>query len=251
MEDVREAIGIEKVDMSGKLIFVEEHHKADANFIYHTLTSHCMEKNNIICFVLFHNTFGHFHNVGMKLDYNLKKVQDKNVKVIEPLRLVTRNMEMSTSNLVKELAGIIQIKCISTEKESVDQKVYVIIDDLSHLFDIGLSMEDVWLFTRYLRSFVKQEPFFTVCIGSHIYKSLGHQCLPNLAAVVLKHFADLIISVQPLETGFSKSASGKVIVYWKASNERHKFKWPKETMYLYKLLDRQVKLFEPGSSCIM
>lgn len=264
MDDVREAIGIDKVDMSGNLIFVEEHHKADANFIFHAITSHCMEKNHIICHVLFHNTFGHFHNVGMKLGYNLKKFQNTRIKVIEPLKLVIKNiqtdseseeklLDFSSSNnhLVRQLAQIIQNKCISIEKESMDQKVYIIIDDLSHLFDLGLSMEDVWLFIRYLRTFVNEEPLLTLCIGSHIYKTCDDNCLPNLAAVIIKQFADLVINVQPLETGFSKSASGKMIVHWNALNERHKFKWPEEMIYLYKLLDREVKLFEPGSSYVM
>ncbi|XP_031785329.1 elongator complex protein 6 [Nasonia vitripennis] len=273
MEEVREAIGIDKVDMSGNFIFIEEQHNADANFVLHAITSHCRDTNKIVCFALFHNTFGHFHNVGMKLGYNLRKELNSSVRIVEPLKIISKNIHREnkayaapqvtdnklpefdiknkSSHLVKQLAQIIKDECISIKKGLINQKVYLIIDDLSHLFDFGLSFQDIWLFIRYLRSFVNFEPHLTFCIASHVYKAAQEVCHPNITAICLRHFADLVINVQPLETGFSKNVSGKMIVNWKSQQQRLKFKWSEEMIYLFKLLDRQVKLFAPGSSHIM
>lgn len=268
MEEVREAIGIDKVDMSGSLIFVEEHHQADANFVLHAVASHCRDTNKIICFALFHNTFGHFHNVGMKLGYNLRKELNSSVRVFEPLKIISKNIHCENSSqindekplefdvrnksneLVKQLVHVIKDECVTMKKCLTNQKVYLIIDDLSHLFNIGLNIQDVWLFIRYLRSFVNLEPHLTLCVTSHVYKA-QELCQQNLIAVGLRYFAELVINVQPLETGFSKSVSGKIIVNWKSQRERLRFKWPEEMIYLFKLSDRQVKLFAPGSSHIM
>ena len=266
MEEVREAIGIDKVDMSGNLIFIEEEHKSDANFVLHAITSHCINKNHVACFVLFHNTFGHFHNVGMKLGYNLKKACDSHVKVIEPLRILSKNVQKQNnelgneslefnvksggSDLAKQIVQVIRDECATIQKLN-SQKVYIIVDDLSHLFDLGLNIQDIWLFIRHLRSMGNDEPHLTLCIASHVYKAAPDLCEPNIIALGLRHFAELVINVQPLETGFSRNVSGKMIICWKAHQERQKFKWPEEMVYLFKLSDRHVKLFAPGSSHVI
>ncbi|XP_014213459.1 uncharacterized protein LOC106643019 [Copidosoma floridanum] len=272
MEEIREAIGIDKVCMDGHVLFIEEQHGANANFVLQAITSHCRNNNVITCFVLFHNTFGHFHNVGMKFGYNLRKCHGSSVKVVEPLKIISKNIgrenndasntldfskplefdiKSRTDELVKKLVKVIKENCVLIKKEMPSQKVFLILDDLSHLFDLGLNIQDVWLFIRYLRSFVNVEPRLTLCIASHTNKVDQEAYPPNLVATGLEYFSDLVIHVQPLETGYSKSVSGKMIISWKSQEERLKFKWPEEIMYLYKLYDRQVKLFAPGSSSIM
>jgi len=272
MEEIREAIGIDKVNTDGHLIFIEEQHAADANFILHAMTSHCIDNSITTCFVLFHNTFGHFHNVGMKFGYNLKKLYGSSVRAIEPLKLISENIhrENSITNnvsdlgkpleldiksgkvaFVESLVEIIKENSVKIKKEAPSQKVFIIIDDLSHLFDLGLKAQDVWLFVRYLRSFVSLEPCFTLCIASHTCKVNQASYPANVIATGLRYFADLFIRVQPLETGYSRTVSGKMVINWKGLREKLEFKWPEETVYLYKLYDRQVKLFVPGCSGIM
>ncbi|XP_011501663.1 PREDICTED: uncharacterized protein LOC105365250 [Ceratosolen solmsi marchali] len=93
MEEVRETIDIDKIDLSNNLVFIEEHHNADANFVLHAIISHCRDKNHGICFVLFHNTFSHFYNVGMKLGYNLNQLQGSNTRIVEPLNIIYKNIQ--------------------------------------------------------------------------------------------------------------------------------------------------------------
>lgn len=270
MEEVREAIGIDKVNTSGYLIFIEENHPVDANFLLHAVTSYCRDKNHMTCYVLFHNTFGHFHNVGMKLGYNLKKESNTNVKVVEPLKIISKNIhnenledskdsqilefdiKKGNTDLVKQLVQVIKDELLSLKKAEDSQKVFVIIDDLSHLFDLGLSTQDVWLFVRYIKSFISLEPHLTLCILSHAYKVIQEElCQPNQIALALRHIAELIITVQPLETGFSQNVSGKMVISWKSHRDRLKFKWPEDMIYLYKLYDRKVSVFTPGSSHVI
>lgn len=259
MDEVREALGIDKVNMDGKTIFIKENHPVDANFVLQAVLSHCSkEENNIkTCILLFHNSIGHFHNVGMKLGYNLKKLCESRFKVIEPLKEMSENLSKintESDDFIKNLIDVIKTNCLkrTDEKKVPLQKFYLIIDDLSHLFDLGMSFENVWNFIRCLRSFVNLEPRFSLCISSHAYKNVNDEtCQSNLIATGLEYFADLVVNVQPLETGYSRSVTGKMIISWKSHTERLKFKWPEEIVFLYKLFERQVKLFAPGSLNIM
>lgn len=249
MNEVIEALGIDKVDTSGQILLIDEQHNSNANFILHAIVSHCRSENYITCFVLFHNTFAHYHNVGMKLGYNLRKFLNETVRIIEPLKMIASSMDKDLGlDLMKKLAHSIREQCINTKKERDDQKIFVIIDDLSHLLDVGLTLEEVWLFLRYLRTFINEEPLMTLVILCHTFKD---NCLPNLLEKGLRHFAQLAVTVQPLGAGKATNVSGRMIVSWKSDVDRLKFKWPDETVHLFKLYDRQVKLFEPGSSVIM
>jgi hypothetical protein len=263
MEEVRETIGIDKIDMSSKLIFIEEYHNADANFILHAITSHCIDKKHIVCFVLFHNTFSHFHNIGMKLGYNLMNLRGSNIIVIEPLNIIFKNIQNEkntdyykipefnvknkSTTLVNQIFELIKNEYRTIKKETDSGTSYIIIDDISHLFDIGLNIEDVWLFIRNVRSFIYTEPLLTICIASHIYKRVEELCESNVICYGLRYLADLVISIQSLETGYSENVSGKMVICWKSQNERLKLKYPEEILYLFKLFDRKVKLFASGS----
>ncbi|KAJ8683605.1 hypothetical protein QAD02_019397 [Eretmocerus hayati] len=267
MQEVKEAIGLDKVDLSGKLLLIREHHKTNANFILNSIISHCKDENSMTCLLLFHNTFGHFHNIGMKLGYNLRKESTSRVKVVEALKIISKNIHQisgvqcddpprfdignNNNDLVQKLAQVVKTEFFNASKEYDSQKIYIIIDDLSHLFDMGLETEDVWLFIRHLRSLVEQEPSLVMCIATHVYEATEELCQSNVLAMSLQYFAELVVDVLPLGSGYSKDISGKMIVSWKSPIERLKFRWPEKSTHLFKLYDQKVKLFAPGSSLVM
>lgn len=73
-EAVSAALGIDKVDITGKLVVIDERHGSDANFLINTIISSSLEKEKGICLVLFHNTFRHYHNVGKRKKETKKTV---------------------------------------------------------------------------------------------------------------------------------------------------------------------------------
>lgn len=278
-ESVCTALGIDKVDMRGRLVLIDEQHGSDANFIINSVLSRAVENGHGICLVLFHNTFGHYHNVGMKLGYNLTVLRDRGqVNVVEPMKIIAQNVEdlghdavdadgmeiggalrpgdednfkdfnvtKLDANLVRQLFLPVRNSCREALKSQ--ESVVVIIDDLSHLFDIGLSLRDVWYYTRYLRSLMEYEPTLSVYIMTHTYRAHTDSCQPDMIAVGLKHMAHLIVTVEPLVTGHANDINGKLSVNWKIDNIRRENNWAEKSTYLYKLSDRQVKIFVPGSS---
>lgn len=275
-EIVRRVIGIDDVDLNGKLIVIEEQHGSDGNFLINTVLSHALEKGNGICLVLFHNTFGHYNNIGLKLGYNLNVLKERGeITVVEPMKLITNNIEeighdtvdascpelssnkqtlndvipnvtKSDPNIVKHLFQALKNKYDELLKSR--ESITIIIDDLSHLFEMNLSLKDVWLYLRYLRSLMQEYPNTTVCILTHTYRVDADFCQPDMIVVALRKMADLNITVEPLTTGHANDRSGKMSVMWKTHSVRKTYNWAERTTYLFKLHDRQIKIFNLGGT---
>ncbi|XP_063995892.1 elongator complex protein 6 [Diachasmimorpha longicaudata] len=277
-DTVRRAIGIDQVDLRGKMVMLVEQHGSDANFLVNTVLSNALERGHGICLVLFHNTFGHYHNVGMKLGYNLNVLRERGeVTVVEPMKTILQNIEelghdavdaskpelsadfrrriednvipdamKLDEHLVRHLFVALKAKYFEVSK--VRESVTVIIDDLSHLFDMNLSLTDVWTYVKYLRSLMQFEPKMSVCIMTHMYRTNTDSCQPDNIVIGLRRMAHLTIMVEPLSTGHANDISGKLTVIWRIDSIRKKHLWPERMTYLYKLMDRQIKVFTPGAN---
>lgn len=277
-DSVSAAIGIDRVDMCGKTTLIEEQHGSDANFILNSIVSTSLEKGQGICLVLFHNTFGHYHNVGMKLGYNMRLLKERGqVSLIEPMKFAYQNVQdidNDSTYSTKTNSGNIQSDDIDRipdimklDKNFVQDyflpvknrvndilksigSVNLIVDDLSHLFDIGFSLRDVWSYVRYLKSLMEFDKRISISIMTHTYKADPDSCQPDMIAVGLRHMADLTVRVEPLSTGHANDVSGKLNISWKVDEVRRNFHWAEKISYFYKLLDRQVKIFPPGASIL-
>ena len=294
-DSVCSALEIDRIDMCGKMILIEEQHGSDANFVVNSVLSGALEKGHGICLVLFHNTFGHYHNVGMKLGYNLNVLRERGqVVVTEPMKIMADNVEdlghdsvdaanvdldkpfrqeqeqlrcrrntargedgdendndlpdimKLDANFVHQLFVCLRNKCQEVMKTR--ESVVVIIDDLSHLFDMRLSLKDVWFYVRYLRSLMTLESNLSVCIMTHTYKTDPNTCQPDMIVIGLKNMAHLVVTVEPLTTGRANDISGRMNVSWMVDSIRRKYHLAENTSYLYKLHDRHVKIFAPGSA---
>ncbi|XP_015111827.1 elongator complex protein 6 [Diachasma alloeum] len=276
-DSVCRAIGIDQVDLRGRMVMIEEQHGSDANFLINTVLSHALEKGQGICLVLFHNTFGHYHNVGMKLGYNLNVLRERGeVTVVEPMKTIMQNIEelghdavdaskpelsenfrrIMEDNVIPDAMKLdehlvrhlfVALKAKYFEAAKVRESVTVIIDDLSHLFDMNLSLTDVWTYVKYLRSLMQFEPKMSVCIMTHTYRTNTDSCQPDIIVIGLRRMAHLNIMVEPLSTGHANDISGKLTVVWRMDSIRKKHHWPERMTYLYKLMDRQIKVFTPGA----
>lgn len=252
MDSVCNTLGIDKVDMDGKLILIEERHNSDANFLLSSIVYNAVRKNCGICFVLFHNTFNHYQNVGMKFGYNLTSLREKGkIAVIEPMKEIVSNVECMqerATSIINNIFMAIKSECNKMTNEG--RSVLIIIDDISHFYNLGCDLNESVHYVRCLRSFLGQFPLFQLCIVTHTYNSELKSCVPNVFANGLKRMAHLIVKTEPLQTGYSSDASGNVTINWRISNIRMTYNWPEIAKYMYKLSNRQVQIYAPGTSVL-
>lgn len=265
VDSISNVLGVDRIDMRGKMILIEELHGSDGNFLLSSIISNSIKKDHGICVVLFHNTFNHYHNVGMKMGYNLMTLKEKGrLAVVDPMNTILSEVELlcedkldiNDSVLVKrdtkvntrivyQLFSIVRGKCHELLEDN--DSVLIIVDDLASLCDMGLNLTDCMLYVRYLRSLVNAKPSSQLCVLTHTYQNDAQICVPNALANGLKYMAHLIVIVEPLKTGYSSDASGKITVTWRIHSVRREYHWPENCIYLYKLMDRQVKIYAPGT----
>ncbi|XP_053976679.1 elongator complex protein 6 [Hylaeus anthracinus] len=269
MESVSDMLGIDKVNMGGKIILIEERHDINASFLLNSIIFDALKKNYGICFVLFHNTFNHYHNVSMKFGYNLTILREEGkVKIVEPMKVIATIMQCIDGNTTNKLNVPVTkpsfdnkdniilnlltvIKNAYLEMTKHDNPVIIVIDDLSHLYNLGFSLKDTMYYVRYLRSLVEFNNVSQLCLVIHTYERELHSCILNTFVHSLKHMAHLFVMVEPFETGYSSDASGKITVNWRIDNIRRKYNWSEIVRYIYKLSDRQVKIYTPGTLAML
>lgn len=269
MEMVCNTLGIDRVNMDSKIILIEEQHGTNANFLVNAILSHALKQKKAVCLVLCHNTFGHYHNIGMRLGYNLLALKEKGqVTVAEPMKIVATNIaDMCKDSADKEKMIIpdaasmenidIAHRLFTCVRKKYDEaakfgeSVVFIFDDINHLLDFGLSLHDVMYFVRYLRSFVALHPLSQLCILTHTFQDDSQTSNTDVVAKILKYMAHLCVTTQPFRTGHSSDASGKLIIHWRIDSIRLKFHWAEKTTHLFKLLDWQVKIGAPGAASVL
>lgn len=264
MDSVINTLGIDKVDTAGKMIAIEEQHGTDSTFLISTVIANAVKKNQAVCLVLYHNTFSHYHNIGMRLGYNMISLKDKGqLVIVEPMMdianavqnlceeklnlsdcILTRINRESNNDIVFKLFTAVKDNYYNAAK--YNESVVLIIDDLSNLWAFNLSLRDIMFYIRYLESLLKVQPKTQLCMVCHTFQTDAEDCIPNIVSNILKYSAHLNVTVEPLRTGYSNEASGKLSVAWQSHSIRQKFNWPERTTHLYKLTDRQVRIFAPG-----
>ncbi|KAL2724528.1 hypothetical protein V1478_009041 [Vespula squamosa] len=278
MDSICNIIGIDRVDMSKRMVLIEEQHGCDANFLVNALISNALKKDYGICFVLFHNTFSHYHNVGIRSGYNLMTLKEKGkVALVEPMKELMHNingicMDTDTMDIGNRIFSNLYVKVSDSSKDnrfngmtmvdnmfklirdnhnemaSQNKTVLIIIEDISHLSDLGLSLRDSMYYIRYIRSLMESHPMTQLCVTVHTYQNDVKSCILDFICNNLKYIADLVLIAEPLVTGHSSDASGKITVCWNVDSVRSEYHWTEKMTYLYKLLDWHVKIFAPGAT---
>lgn len=270
METIRRTLGFDRVDMTNKMILVEEQHGTSANFLLHSVLRHALKNNQAVCLVLCHNTIGHYHNVGMRCGYNLLSLKEKGqVTVLDLMKLVISDIandvrkdpEGERRMIIPEVGvtGHVDVahRLFAHVREQYEQaakfngSVVLIVEDLNHLLDFGLGVRDTMYFMRYLRSFVSSCPTWQLCVLVHAYREDPQHSDADMVVNALKYMAHLCVTTEPLKTGYSSNASGKLIVHWRVLPAKSMYSLMERTTRLFKLLDWQVKIFELGASSIL
>ncbi|XP_066262667.1 elongator complex protein 6 [Euwallacea similis] len=226
-----------KVKSDDKIIFIRENSFADSNFVITHLIKQLLYQQCRICFLMMHNSFEHYQNVGKKLGYDLRQtVEMGNVKVFDPLEDLVENIGQRFEDANN--GGILNCLFDSIKKEiasflsNSNSPIYLVIDDLSHFLDLGAELSEMVQFTNNCINLTGEGNIFTV-INSHV-SSKNDLVVANS----VQYVCDLFVNVSSLKTGRSTDVTGLMTVQ-RGENEQK---------FHFRAFDRGVKTFRPGEA---
>lgn len=222
--DVCTSTGLDSTELTGKLVQVAVEHGSDASFLLCSLMWKAVQEGASLCLLALHNNKTHYHNVGKRLGLDLRSAV-----ILEPFRMYAEEsgdfagLDMSDDANMKRL--FLDVK---RSLDELSAPKCLVVDDLCDLLSLGGSVQQVLVFLRHCRLLVDLDSSTSLVVGTHRSQDR------NLVATATAHMADCRLSVAPLRTGFSSEVTGTVQV--------------DSRLFHYKLTDRQVRVFAPGSA---
>jgi KaiC/GvpD/RAD55 family RecA-like ATPase len=169
--EIHSALRLDKYSVENKRINIVQEPSTDASFLLHHFTSVASKSNCNILIIAFEQTIGHFHGVGMKLGYDLLKLQKKGQVIFFDALKNAHNSYISDSNCsdtenifdfhsdlattLIRLLNVIEQKI--TQFENKARPLVVIIDKLSLLLSLGAKLSNVVNFLIHLQISVKDK----------------------------------------------------------------------------------------------
>ena len=183
--EIQSALRLDKHSVENKRINIVQEPSTDASFLLHHFVSLAIKSNSNILIIAFEQTFGHFHGVGMKLGYDLLKLQKKGqiifYDVLKNAHISYLNDETYSPNAdifdfhskeTKTLSNIFNII-----KQKINQfldktrPLFLIIDKLSVFLSLGVKLPAVVNFLLSVQSIVVQNKG---CLGNIQKQLTGH-----------------------------------------------------------------------------
>nr|CAH7728404.1 unnamed protein product [Callosobruchus chinensis] len=222
-----------------KVIAIRENPCADGNFIITHLIKQFLYEKSKLCLVSFHSNIDHYQAVGKKLGYDLLTAKKNNeVEIIDPINDIVDDLEECSGYLREDKESLVKglyldiKKHLKTLLEEGDHRAYLIIDDLSHLVDLGVDVCQVINFTTYCLNLTENERV-SVVLSNHVGNKID-----EIVSTNLQYVADVHVEVSALKTGASLDVTGTFSI------ERGS----RKKMFQYKAYDRGIKTFHPGES---
>ncbi|XP_047024087.1 uncharacterized protein LOC124633040 [Helicoverpa zea] len=241
--DIVTLLQLDKV-LSSRVVVVKEINRCDSSFITSCVLNHCIKNKTAVIIVSTHNSLQHYQNVGLKMNYNLQRYVDTGFIDYFHLGEYCINSLLSDDKLPQLFVKVKEKVLAMREKHEV---VNVILDGISHLFDLNYSLRDVNLFCKELIQFVTcYNNSFVLCHCNEAHDDDVTSVMSNL----LSHKAHTLVKVENLPSGWSTDVSGHLTITYpglKYDNEHFYIMDIKPYKYLFKLFDRGVKLFAPGT----
>lgn len=247
--DVLAALDLDKESLMGQFFLIKEMSGSEAHFIHSCLIARQIKDQGSVCLVTLHNSFHHYHCVGQKMGYNLDKLKEaETVKSVDCLSLVSdtlissKNADCTAYNKIKidDLFDIVNkaVKSLLSKHPSV----FLIVDDITGLLEMGYTIIEVNTFVQLCKSLILSNDKCSIAVGVHV---ISESDSSFILSGLVSHMADVICEVSGFKTGRSRDVSGTFGVSrpWSSiSNNLVKL-----NSYHYKLFDRGIKVFAPGS----
>lgn len=230
--------------ISSKVIVVKEINRCDSSFVSSSILNYCIKNKTGVVVVSTHNSLQHYQNVGLRMNYNLQRYVDTGLVDFFNFGEYCVN-NLLTDNSLPELIVEVKEKILSMQKKY--ETVCVILDGISHLFDLNYTLQQINTFCKELIKVVtKHNNSFVVCHCNEANEDDVTFVLANL----LSHKAYTVLEVENLPSGLSADVSGHLTVKYPGLkfDSDHVYTIDiKPSRYLFKLFDRGVKLFAPGT----
>lgn len=230
--------------LSSRVVVVKEINRCDSSFITSCVLNFCIKNKAAVIIVSTHNSLQHYQNVGLKMNYNLQRYVDTGLVDYFNMGEYCINSLLSENNLPQLFPKLKEKVLSMRQKHDV---VNVILDGISHLFDLNYSLKEVNMLCKELIPFVTSyNNSFILCHCNEAIEDDVSCVMANL----LSHKAHTVLEVENLPSGWSTDVSGHLTIKYpglKYDNEHLYIMDSKPSRYLFKLFDRGVKLFAPGT----
>lgn len=232
-------LSILQVKPEDEIIAIEETSTSDANFILTHLLKQIFHENNRVCMVCFHEPVGHYQAISRKLGFDLnEEVKNGRAAILDLLYTINDDLDAkNTSWLLSSEKDELLLSLIERIKHKIDDlnnnqsSTYLIIDDLSHLLDLGVNVNEVIEFTNFCLNLNNIKLIINVHVTNEIDKILSNN---------LQYNCDLFVNVAPLKTGHSNDVTGFIHIKRNQLMEKRS--------YHYKTYDRGIKTFQLGEA---
>eukprot|EP00088_Acartia_fossae_P019373 TRINITY_DN21306_c0_g1_i1.p1 TRINITY_DN21306_c0_g1~~TRINITY_DN21306_c0_g1_i1.p1 ORF type:complete len:238 (-),score=22.97 TRINITY_DN21306_c0_g1_i1:200-913(-) len=218
-----------------RFVFITDQTAGRTGFLLHHFIGQGIKNDKKVVVMGFENSFGHYHSVASKLGLNLIKAKESgSFQYIDGAAKIL-NSVLELSNTLRPSSGLEELynEIISV---LTSPGTLLIIDNISILQCLGFSHRDINMFVQKLRNHTKSLEGLFVCCASSDAFSTEH-------ANYLSRISDLGLSVDDLSTGKSRDVSGHLTV-----NQRKEDGSQNVTGYHFRIEDRSVKIFPPGTS---
>lgn len=223
------------------VVFLREDAGVDGSFIISSVLGQRLKQQNTGTILLcLQNTFQHYANAGIRLGYNLNACRDRGALIaLEP------NVDVATKLLDSVYLHGHPDDILDTLWTQIDQAienfaatkqtVTLIIDNLSWLLDVGIDDRMLCVWCRKLTQHANEKLSVVLKINTcHLYETLCNN---------LEDIADVEVQIVKLKSGNFKEVDGRLVCLKRDAE----LPWQKlEKNWLYKVNDRNVKVFVPG-----
>ncbi|GJQ70861.1 hypothetical protein Trydic_g8807 [Trypoxylus dichotomus] len=222
-----------------KIITVKEDSESDGNFIICHALKHILEDDKKgVCLVTLKHDLAHYQEIGKHLDFNLvEKINSNKVTVIEPTPSNADDGGSSSkpakklktddkAEFAKEFFKKVR-KNIREMKKRQSGYVYVVIDNIDCLLDLGIPLKGCLFLINMLLNFHER---VNLIAGVNTSTNDGQSI-----ATALCFISDMVITLNSLKNG--SCLSGLMII--------QRLDTPAE-QYQFKAAEKGVKVFRPG-----
>lgn len=228
-------------------IHISEESSIDGSFLISCILGQRLRISNagtlLVC--LQHN-YQHYFNAGMRLGYNCNIFLGKTLRVIDPMVDMARDFQQS--DWLNCIDTKITDLLLNTIKEQITSASFstrlhntIIIDNLSILYNLGASKEDLQHLCLGLMELSKS------CANLTVITKLSNCDIYQPEDINFAQLGAVHIKIVKLKSGAFREVDGKLLIKKLQQEEDNSYECNYNSKeILYKVNDRNIKIFNPG-----
>lgn len=225
-----------------KHIHISEESNIDGSFVISSMVGQRLRYgDNKALLVCLQNNFKHYLNAGQRLGFSFQMHNGKTLTVIdivtdigkEPLSSIWLNATSPTETLYK---------AICDELVKLQGNVTIIIDNLEGLLNLGASASDLYAFCIKLHKFSEESSLENFTLAT----KLNNCNVFEVTDANLETLSDLHLRLIKLKSGSFKEVDGRIAAKrWSMQEGTYESRIHSKNV-LYKVNERNIKIFSPG-----